>query len=117
MDIAAPCRSRARGRYYILGTVVVALLVGAEAEIDDFFVACGRGLGGLDSLGILSGSGFVFGLVAGKVEKSEIILEPALFLQLIKRRVPCLYRVEKRLSTVIVAFRLCELDFFVRLGV
>jgi hypothetical protein len=91
--IAAPYSSRARGRYRNFGIVV---LVGADAEVDDF-----------------SGARFVFGLAAGKVEESDVILE---FLQLIERRVPCLDRVEKRLSPVIVAFRLCELDLFVRLG-
>ena len=97
--------------------IVIPLIIGAKAEVDDFAVAGSRGLGGFDSLRVLDGTRFVLGLAAGKVEESDVILESALFLRLIERRVPRLYRVEKCLSTVIVAFRLYELDLFVRLRV
>lgn len=117
LNVTAPYSCRALCRYYIFRMIVISFFIGAEAEVDDFAVTGARGLGGFDSLGILSGSGFVSGLAAGKVEEFGIILEPALFLQLIERRVPCLYRVEKCLSTVVVAFCLCELDLFVRLRV
>jgi hypothetical protein len=46
------------------------------------------------------------------MKESDVVLESALLLQLVERRVPRLYRVEEGLPAVVIAFCLYELDLF-----
>jgi len=64
-------------------------------------------------LQVSRGCSLVLVLAAGKMEEPGVVNELALLPQLVERRVTRLYRVEEGLPTIVVAFRLRELDLFV----
>ena len=91
--------------------VVFSFLIGAQTEVNDLVIGCT--LGGANSLRVWDCCGFAPARAARKIKESSIVLEFTLVLQLVERWVPRLYRVEEGFPTVIITFRLCELDLLI----
>lgn len=84
MDATALSRSRASGCYRVPGAVVISLLVGAQAEVNNVVTDCEENVSGAKSLRVPSCCGVVLVLAGGEIEESDVVLESALLLQLVE---------------------------------